>query len=284
MRSIIFLTFVLLIAVATFLSGKLYITTSGISDNDYLLANNSLIARFDDKPLEKAARPIGAVKLSNDWGSDSVLSADGKELIFYSSKSGEARSLALENFDGGLLASVLTAKLKPGLADLAWSGDRKEIVADNRGWITYFNLNNGTSRYLGDNIKNFAFKTWVSGGEEENFAYLVMPASGNGGVYVANLVKNTSRKVFNTRSADWQMDWASDTQLLLFKTDVAFLLDINGGGLEKTAIKNGGQDADVLKNIPAELVPADVSFSEPLNLWVFRDLNSGKFYGVYISP
>lgn len=232
----IFLT-ILTAAGITFFVGSLLINRSASvgQSEELLLANNSLIARFNGTVLEKEVRPRGVVKLSNNIGEQPILSQEERELLFYSPKTGQVRSVPLSAaIMSGSWSSALAYQLKAGLTNLTWSFDKKEVVGLNNGKFIYYNLDDNKSQILTSDIKNLAFLNGPADQDGMNAAYLsISPETGDGGIFVADLKTGNKKEILKTRLEEWQMAWPTIDKVSLSNGSSLFLLDVETGDLKR---------------------------------------------------
>jgi hypothetical protein len=254
------------LSVFVFLAGVYFIGKKQISQtnkNELLLANNSLIARFNSEIPEKVTKPIGPVKFSNETGSALTLSPNGKLAFFYSPDSGQIRYFELTDRDLLDLAdSKIAYQLKKGLIDIQWSSDQKEIIAKLAGKYVYFDLNNGKFKTLPQNISNIAFAHKPSGNGYNTVYY---SSENDGGIYISDLKNDSTKKIMNTGYSDWQFDWSVQGKISLLNSYNLLLLDPDSGSLEK-----------IIKNEPV----SNLKWSPDGNQLIFLSQGSLKLFNL----
>ena len=145
----IFFVFILAV-LAMFLAGYLISEKSLTGgQNQQALIDGSLVSRFQEAP-EKRVSPTGLFALSRDRAAFPMLSADGKEIFYYNSDSGEIRSISTQNLAGG---SILVAKIQTGARQISWSQNKTLVAAYSSNSI-FYDLNSNSSKKLDNKIKN----------------------------------------------------------------------------------------------------------------------------------
>jgi len=202
----IFLVFILA-ALAMFLAGYLISKKSLTGNpNQQALINNSLVDRFEESP-EKRVPPVGLFALSRDRADFSTLSADGKEILYYNSDSGEIRSVSTKNMAGG---STLIAKIQAGARQINWASN-KTLVAVYSGNSIFYDLNSSTSKKLDSKIKSPVLSK-----AGDKLAYNYFDAgTGEGNISIADPLVESFKVLMLTRFENWQIGWVSNNVLSL---------------------------------------------------------------------
>lgn len=258
----LFLTLILA-SLVTFLAGYLF-TRNKNPLNQQALINNSLVSRFT-KTEEKYLEPTGLFKLARE-ASFPVLSADGKEILYYNARNGEVRSVPFRVVSP---VSSLLAKIQPGANKITWSANKTLLAAYSTGDI-YYDLSSNFSKKYDSKIKNPVLdKTGT------RIAYTLFdPKIGNGSITIADPRIDSHKEILPTRFASWQIMWLGDNELALVKPPTLensnsslFLLNVK----EKTL----NQVLDSKKNLEVAWSP-----NRQKILYSYTDLytNNGEFY------
>jgi len=218
-----------------FYIGSSGLKNSQVDNSDLLLANNSLISRFAGDAPEKIVKPKGVVKLSNETGIFPVFSKSDSQLLYYSPKDGQIRFFDLtDRVLTDLSSSKIAYKLKPGLSDIIWSSDQKEIIAHDGNKFVYFNLETGKQKNLPQNISRILFSANNNRPDGANTVFMTgLDENQDFRVYIANLDNGFEKEIFKTRLDDWQISWPKPDTVSLANNSSLFLLDIQTGSLER---------------------------------------------------
>lgn len=206
-----FLTFLIfaLVGLATFLAGYLF-SRQPIAENtdQQALINNSLISRFEKSP-EKYGPPVGVFSLSEGGADFLAISTSGKELIYYAPRSGEIRSVNLQN---SLASSTLITKIQSGAQKISWASNKTLVAVYQDGGI-YYDLNSGFSKKLGPKIKSPALS---KSGDKLAYEY-VDDKEGTIEIRVSDPKLEAYKKVMSAGFENYQIDWLTDNTLSLIK-------------------------------------------------------------------
>jgi hypothetical protein len=227
---------ILFVAFIIFITGFLLLkkTPQSADLSDMVLANNSLIARFETDIPEKQTKPTGPVKLSNDTGSSSILLPTG-ELLFYNPLNGQIRSIAVEeSLRGNVVGSSPAYQLKSNLKNLSWSKDFNSLLAENIDGYVFFDLKNNQSKKLNQNFKKIIFSNSSLNFSGSDVAYLYLPTDlDRGGIFIGNLQEKTEKNIFKTRSDNWQIAQLSEKEIALWTKSDIYSINTVSGDLEK---------------------------------------------------
>lgn len=226
---LILLIFVLA-ALAMFLAGYLISKKSLTGgQNQQALIGDSLVSRFQEAP-EKRVPPTGLFALSRDRAAFPMLSADGKEILYYNPDSGEIRSVSTQNMAGG---STLAAKIQPAARQASW-GLNKTLVATFPSNSIFYDLNSNTSKKLDSKIKKPVLSR---AGDKLAYNYFDTE-TGKGNIGIADPEVGTFKIIMPTRFENWRIDWVSKNVLSLIRHPTPenpaaslFTLDIETGAL-----------------------------------------------------
>ncbi len=226
----IFLIFILA-ALAMFLAGYLISKKSLTgSQNQQALINDSLVSRFKESP-EKRVPPAGLFALSRDRADFPELSADGKEILYYNSGSGEIRSVSTKNMAGG---SALAAKIQPGARQINWASNKTLVAVYSNGSV-FYDLNSNSSKKLDGKMRNPVLSR---AGDKLAYNYFD-EETGEGNISIADPLVESFKVIMPTRFENWQIGWVNDGVLSLIRrpsaenpTSSLFTLNVEAKSLQ----------------------------------------------------
>lgn len=196
-----------LIGLAVFLAGYIFSQRSDTSGQQALI-NNSLAERFNQTE-EKYVEPTGLFELTSGEASSPTVSANSKEVWYYSARSGDIRSVSIQN---PLAGSTLVAKIQPNAANISW-GINKTLVANYATGAIYYDLNTNFSKKYDVKIKNPVLdKT----GTKIAYTYFNEEAR-EGNISLADPKIESFKNILPTRFAGWQIRWLNESTLALIK-------------------------------------------------------------------
>lgn len=217
-----------LVGVAVFLAG--FIFTRKSVENQQVLINNSLVARFD-QPEEKRVEPAGFFAISIDKASFATLANNGKEVWYYNPDNGEIRYAMADNLTGG---TKLIAKIQPGATHISW-GQNKTLVAQYAAGAIFYDLNSNFSKSYDVKVKSPALN---KAGDKVAYNYF-NAESKEGGISLADPRMEHFKNILPTRFESWQIGWLNNDTLILTKpptlnnlTASLFALNTDSGGLQ----------------------------------------------------
>lgn len=196
-----------LVGFAVFLAGYIFTRNSDIADQQALI-NNSLVERFNQTE-EKYVEPTGLFELTSGEASFPTVSVNSKEVWYYSARSGDIRSVSIQN---PLAGSTLVAKIQPNAANISWAIN-KTLVANYATGAIYYDLNSNFSKKYDTKIKNPALSKT---GDKLAYTYF-NDATGEGDITVADPKLESSKNILPTRFAGWQIRWLGEDKLALVK-------------------------------------------------------------------
>lgn len=226
-----------LFGASTFIGGYL-VSRKKLPENGRLaLIENPLITERFDRVEEKYSKPTGPIKLGNDNAQFTTISPNGREVWYYLAKTGQIKSSPLLE-PGKSSGSALIAELAPGLLAIAWSADKKELLArDSEGYFSY-NIQSKIQKRLDSRIKKASFSPTVNNSNQISYLFFD-PSMGLGAISVADSVVTSFRELLSTRTAAWRPDWLTSESLILSNTpeqglgDSLFTLNIQTKALQK---------------------------------------------------
>ena len=220
-----------LIGLVTFLGGYILARKDGTPQS----ASIYQLERFNNKTAtEGIIDNIGSERsvlerLSTVKVLNPTISESGREVVYFEKGTGKILSADFS----GKSTNIVSGEIINDLNDANWSKNGIQVIFNQQGKYTYFNVKTGARSKLNQNISHV---TWSRDGKK--IAYLFYDdKTGEGNISIASPDGSSFKNVFKTRAQNLKLNWPKENLLSFyapFGLDKSlFLLNFETGKLEK---------------------------------------------------